>query len=365
MSLTVSFYNTSGRYYNTSGTNVEGSSRYYIGKNRRCRFNVTADQMALLNGTIDSATFYIYNASTSSSTYAGYFIACLSQSYDTALTEGNYFAQTETQSFTPSTAWHKWSFDVTSCFQYAQENWSGQAWQLWWIGTAGSSELGMNGYNNTSYDEKYAPSFTVIIDSNMTQTATPYVWTTDPNSITYPAAKMTSNSSQSCVASCSSYYSSNYYAYMAFDKGASTKPWMCKATDSSPWLQLKMPEALYGISFSITNSQNTSNPVRAPLTGSFLGSNDGSTWTEIGTYTRDNTSYGGTTTHACDNTEAYQYVRVTISSFYNGTIGTNYTSIGELVITGSNIPPTGGWRRATAYVFNGSSWNATTPYIAT
>lgn len=191
-----------------------------------------------------------------------------------------------------------------------------------------------------------------------------YVWTTSTTSFSYPTAAMTSNSSQSCVASASTQYSSSYAAWYAFNKNTTKAAWATTASDTAPWLQLKMPQALCDLTFTITNRGDRDNHINGPLTGIFYGSNDGSSWTQIGTFTRTDgtTKGGGTSTHSCSHRTAYQYARVSISTWEDD--GSGYCAVGELEISGTDISATGGWKPATAYVYS-NGWNAATPYITT
>lgn len=96
--------------------------------------------------------------------------------------------------------------------------------------------------------------------------------------------KMTSNTSPSGTASCSSYYNNNnsYNAWCAFDgedlfSGATYHThWGWATTDTNPWVQYMFPNAVYAnvLEFS------TANPDR--ISGiTVVGSNDGSTWIEV------------------------------------------------------------------------------------
>lgn len=193
--------------------------------------------------------------------------------------------------------------------------------------------------------------------------ATAYVWTTSTTSYSYPTAAMTSNSSQSCVASASTQYSSSYAAWYAFNKNTTKAAWATKASDTAPWIQLKMPQALCDLTFTITNRGDRDNHINGPLTGIFYGSNDGSSWTQIGAFTRTDgtTKGGGTSTHACSHRTAYQYARVAISTWEDD--GSSMCCIGELEISGTDISATGGWKVATPYTWNGTEWVATTACV--
>lgn len=157
--------------------------------------------------------------------------------------------------------------------------------------------------------------------------------------VEYPEAAMTSNSSQGCVVSSSSKNSSAYDPWKAFDKSYSNNyGWASKAysTDSSPYIQIKLPQAIHITRVSIANRTWTSK-INGVIAGSILGSTDGSTWTTIHTITgRDGATSGLLTMHECTDTEvAYQYVRVKPTNWTNRSASSdNYVSIGEIYING-------------------------------
>lgn len=149
--------------------------------------------------------------------------------------------------------------------------------------------------------------------------------------VTYPTAAMTSNSSQSCVASASSTYSSSFPIYYAFDN-TRTNAWAAQTSDSAPWIQLKVPQALKNISVKVY-SWSTSNVYKGePVSGTLMGSTNGSTWTQIGSYSGwAENSAGFVGEIVCTNDTAYNYVRLNIASY---TSGKGYVSIGYMTVTG-------------------------------
>ena len=148
---------------------------------------------------------------------------------------------------------------------------------------------------------------------------------------TYPAAPMTSNSSQGCVASASSTYSSSYPVWQAFDN-EETKSWASASNTDTQWIQLKMPQALKQITVEVHS--RTSTNIANPVAGQVLGSNDGSTWTPIGSYSGwSRTQQGGKLGEiVCNNDTAYSYVRLTITD--RSYDGHDYVAIGYITITG-------------------------------
>ena len=153
-----------------------------------------------------------------------------------------------------------------------------------------------------------------------------------PVIVTRPQGAMTSNTSLSCVASASSTYSSSYPAWRAFD-GSAANSWASTESDAAPWIQLQMDVALANIQVSVySRSQNASAGNHNPTAGTVQGSNDGSNWAQIGEYSgwegkNDGTLLG---TIVCDNSTAYKYVRLNITS----RAGSDYASVGYITIKG-------------------------------
>ncbi len=153
-----------------------------------------------------------------------------------------------------------------------------------------------------------------------------------PVTVTRPQGAMTSNSSLSCEASASTEFSSGYPAWCAFDASPATS-WACVSSESAPWIQLKMDVALKNIQVSVySRSQNPESGNHNPTAGTVQGSNDGSSWTQIGSYSGWSEKNDGTLlgTISCGNTTAYKYVRLNISS----RAGSEYATIGYISIRG-------------------------------
>ena len=153
-----------------------------------------------------------------------------------------------------------------------------------------------------------------------------------PVIVTRPQGAMTSNSSLSCEASASTEFSSGYPAWCAFDASPATS-WACVSSESAPWIQLKMDVALKNIQVSVySRSQNPASGNHNPTAGTVQGSNDGSSWTQIGSYSGWSEKNDGTLlgTISCGNTTAYKYVRLNISS----RAGSEYATIGYISIRG-------------------------------
>lgn len=153
-----------------------------------------------------------------------------------------------------------------------------------------------------------------------------------------PTSAMTSNSAPSpFVALASSEYSSNYATWKAFNIDYSDAyGWAAANDDLTPWIQLKMDAALKNISVVIKNRTRAS-LVNGPIAGTVYGSDNGSAWTAIGSFSgRAGSTSAYVSTVACANVnDAYQYVRIALSDWAGKGDGTNqYCAIGEIEISG-------------------------------
>lgn len=153
--------------------------------------------------------------------------------------------------------------------------------------------------------------------------------------VTRPVKPMTSNKQDSCIVSAND---ANQYnpVYQAFNNNLSDR-WFDSVYRSTHWIQIKMDIAMTGIKVRAYSTMNRSSAPDDPKQGAVYGSNDGATWTQIGSYTGWARSDGGLLGEiVCDNTRPYQYVRLTITK---GTSGNdNYTlAIGNIVIEGHRV----------------------------
>lgn len=152
-----------------------------------------------------------------------------------------------------------------------------------------------------------------------------YTKSTDTSTM-YVLPILSANSGSECTASASSVYASGYPASNAFNGDAKTH-WASGATDANRWIQIKMPNAIRNIRMSITNPQYTN----AVVSGTIRGSNNGSSWTNLQSFSgRPSTAYA-TTRHVLGNAVAYSYVRIAISSW--STAG-QWCGIGDIRIEG-------------------------------
>jgi hypothetical protein len=167
---------------------------------------------------------------------------------------------------------------------------------------------------------------------------------------------MTDYNGQGCTIGSSSFYFNNadWSPIKAFDKNESTT-WVSNNADTAPWLGIILPEPLYDCTVHIKNRTNTSYP-NGPTSGSILGSNDNSTWTNLLNYSnRDGITAGYSNTYSLGNSdEAYKCIRFKIDTW--DTSGDVYVAISEFYITGYKEPSTAGWRSVIPYVYKNGVW---------
>lgn len=117
---------------------------------------------------------------------------------------------------------------------------------------------------------------------------------------------MTGYTTPDGVVSASSVYSTNYYAWYAFDNNGATR-WHPSA--SSGWLQYEFPIPKVVTSYAITSSHDAGN--QNPKDWTFYGSNDALTWTALSTITNQiNWPVAETRTFTVVNITAYKYYRL-------------------------------------------------------
>lgn len=174
-----------------------------------------------------------------------------------------------------------------------------------------------------------------------------YVWkSSNPTTYFYPEAAMTSANSQNCVVKSSS-QQSGYQNYKAFNKlnlnGGDQ--WAASESESQSWLQITIPRKLYNIKVKIYNCNNY-----GVAAGTIYGSNDGgTTLTEIGSFSGRTTTSRYFDTIVCNNsTVAYDTIRVLCTQ--KATDYPNY-EIGEMLILGEDIGPSGAWVEANPLVW--------------
>lgn len=151
--------------------------------------------------------------------------------------------------------------------------------------------------------------------------------------ITRPVRNMTGASQDGCVVSCDE-AAQAHPVYHAFNGDLSTY-WSQVYYRTSHWIQMKMDIAMRDITVAV---YSPSASVDAPKKGKLLGSNDGSTWVQLGSYNWVYARGGLLGEIKAGNTRAYQYVRLVI----NQSSGVNedegfLCGIGNIVITGHRV----------------------------
>ena len=118
-----------------------------------------------------------------------------------------------------------------------------------------------------------------------------------------------------------------------------------------------MPSALYDMTVTITNRGDRSDNIRGPIAGYIEGSNDDSNWDIIYTFSnRDGSTKAAATTYNCTNSSiGYSYVRVRMTDWYPSGNHT-YCSIGEIGISGYDIPASGGYIPAEYKIRVNDNW---------
>ena len=151
-----------------------------------------------------------------------------------------------------------------------------------------------------------------------------------PVLLSCPARAMTASASQGCTASASTTYSSSYPAWRAFDFRETTS-WASQASDPAPWLQLRLESALKNISVQVY-ARDTAY-IENPTAGRVLGSNDGSSWTVLGSFSGwSATQSGGLLGEVrCEHETAYAYVRLEILERSHAN---TYVAVGYMAVRG-------------------------------
>lgn len=134
-----------------------------------------------------------------------------------------------------------------------------------------------------------------------------------------------------CVISSSSEFSSAYYNVYAFGGSVNGRYWACLAADAERWIQVQMPYKLKNMIVRLTNPIGGGSEAQyMPVAGTFQGSNDGSAWTQIGTFADRPATVGGVTEHVLNNAVAYKYLRVQITQPGAGM----WTGFGDIRVQG-------------------------------
>lgn len=142
---------------------------------------------------------------------------------------------------------------------------------------------------------------------------------------------LTANSDKDCVASASSEYNTgNQRAWNGFSGDPQTE-WCSTTADTNRWLQIRMPYTLRNIVVTLVDRKDVeATPARALTAGSFQGSNNGTSWTTLATFSGRNPNRESyyTTRHELGNATAYKYLRfVPDRNSYTTALGTGVSDM--------------------------------------
>ncbi len=94
---------------------------------------------------------------------------------------------------------------------------------------------------------------------------------------------------------------------------------------------MQMPYKLRNMIVKLTNPIGGGSEAQyMPVAGIFLGSNDGSAWTQLGAFADRPATAGGVTEHVLNNAVAYKYLRVQITQPGAGM----WTGFGDIRVQG-------------------------------
>lgn len=180
-----------------------------------------------------------------------------------------------------------------------------------------------------------APSLRIIMGDDMSASAVSYniEYTKAADAPTYYWLPfLSSPNEEGCVLTASSEYSGGYQMEYAFN-GLTNNYWACAISDAQRWVQVQMPYALRNISVKLTSPQGSAvTTANVPVSGAFQGSNDGSSWAALGSYSGRSTAAGGITTHSLNNNTGYKYLRISITS--PAASSGDWTGFGDIRIEG-------------------------------
>lgn len=147
---------------------------------------------------------------------------------------------------------------------------------------------------------------------------------------------LSSPNEQDCALTASSEYSGYYQMEYAFN-GLANNYWACAVSDAQRWVQVQLPYALRNMVVKLVSPQGSSavTAANAPVSGAFQGSNDGSSWAALGSYSGRSTAAGSVTTHSLNNSTGYKYLRISITS--PGASSGVWTGFGDIRIEGEVV----------------------------
>ena len=183
-----------------------------------------------------------------------------------------------------------------------------------------------------------APSLRIIMGNDMSAQAVCYCfeYTKAADAPTYYWLPfLSSPNEEGCVLTASSEYSGNYQMEYAFN-GLVNNYWACAVSDAQRWVQVQLPYALRNITVKLVSPQGSAvQTANVPVSGSFQGSNDGSSWAALGSYSGRSTAAGSVTTHSLNNSTGYKYLRISITS--PGASSGVWTGFGDIRIEGEVV----------------------------
>ena len=158
-----------------------------------------------------------------------------------------------------------------------------------------------------------------------------YTKTTDAPTY-YHLPYLTADSDQECVVTASSEFSNLFKAFYAFGGATINQYWVCAAADAERWIQVQMPYKLKNMAVQLTSPKHGDGigTNRLPVAGTFLGSNDGAAWTQIGTFADRPAQMWAVTQHTLANAVGYKYLRIQITQPGTG----EWTGFGDIRIQG-------------------------------
>ena len=182
------------------------------------------------------------------------------------------------------------------------------------------------------------PTLRIIMGNDMSADAVSYAieYTKTADAPTYYWLPFLSSTNEyGCVLTASSEYSGDYQMEYAFN-GHANNYWACAASDTQRWVQVQLPYALRNMSVKITSPQGSAVTTdNVPVSGAFQGSNDGSSWAVLGSYSGRGATAGSVSTHALNNASGYKYLRISITS--PGASSGVWTGFGDIRIEGEVV----------------------------
>lgn len=131
----------------------------------------------------------------------------------------------------------------------------------------------------------------------------------------YRLPYLTANTDAGCTITASSEFDASFQRVYAFMGPMNSRYWATTVADTERWIQVEMPYKLTNMIVTLMNPAHAS-PVPAadqPVAGTFLGSNDASAWTQLGTFADRPTTEGAVTRHELNNATGYKYLRVQVT----------------------------------------------------